>query len=185
MPLAVDSLVLFVGCVLFLQWERKSVWQSVSTERFVILCLANSQSIYIHLRLTSGFWSINLKNVGCSTECRSLITSTKLIWLTSKCHKIYLSGPFGFSVLRHPNHLVLHYLPIPSLGSRRLEVVGERENGRARGRHAPIFPCAHYFQGPCYAGKPIPRQGHPTTECFHARPKCLKLFSLCFGSLFG
>ena len=66
--------------------------------------------------------------------------------IDNKCHKIYLSGPFGFSVLRHPNHLVLHYLPFPSLGSRRLEVVGKRENGRARGRHAPIFPCAHYFQ---------------------------------------
>ena len=39
-----------------------------------------------------------------------------------------------------------------SLRSRRLEVAGERENGRARGRHAspsraPVFTCAHYFQG--------------------------------------
>ena len=34
-----------------------------------------------------------------------------------------------------------------SLRSRRLEVAGERENGRARGRHA-IFSCAHYFQAP-------------------------------------
>ena len=71
--------------------------------------------------------------------------------IDNKCHKIYPSGPFGFSVLHHPNHLVLHYLPILSLGSTRLEeleVVGERENGRARGRHAPIFPCAHYFQAP-------------------------------------
>ena len=39
-----------------------------------------------------------------------------------------------------------------SLRSRRLEVVGERENGRARGRHAclllarSLFSCAHYFQ---------------------------------------
>ena len=36
---------------------------------------------------------------------------------------------------------------------RRLEVVGEIENGRARGRHvspsgAPVFSCAHYFQAP-------------------------------------
>ena len=31
-----------------------------------------------------------------------------------------------------------------SLRSRRLEVAGERENGRARGRHAS----AHYFQAP-------------------------------------
>ena len=27
--------------------------------------------------------------------------------IDNKCHKIYLSGPFGFSVLRHPNHLLL------------------------------------------------------------------------------
>ena len=32
-----------------------------------------------------------------------------------------------------------------SLRSRRLEVAGERENTRARGRHAT---CAHYFQAP-------------------------------------
>ena len=42
--------------------------------------------------------------------------------------------------------------PVYSLRSRRLEVVGERENGRARGRHspsrAPVFPCAHHFQAP-------------------------------------
>ena len=41
-----------------------------------------------------------------------------------------------------------------SLRSRRLEVAGEREDGRARGRHArgpsraPVFSCAHYFQAP-------------------------------------
>ena len=50
-----------------------------------------------------------------------------------------------------------------NLRSRRLEVVGERENGRARGRHvrgegplsprlspfrAPVFSCAHYLQAP-------------------------------------
>ena len=38
-----------------------------------------------------------------------------------------------------------------------MEVVGERENGRARWRHArgeeapsraPVFSCAHYFQAP-------------------------------------
>ena len=43
-----------------------------------------------------------------------------------------------------------------SLRSRRLEVVGERENRRAWGRHArgvspsraPVFSCDHYFQAP-------------------------------------
>ena len=27
--------------------------------------------------------------------------------IDDKCHKIYLSSPFGFSFLSHPNHLVL------------------------------------------------------------------------------
>ena len=36
---------------------------------------------------------------------------------------------------------------IASLRSRRLKVVGERENRRARVRHAArVFCCAHYFQ---------------------------------------
>ena len=45
-----------------------------------------------------------------------------------------------------------------SLRSRRLEVAGERDNGRARGSAwkerakertgAPVFSCAHYFQAP-------------------------------------
>ena len=44
-----------------------------------------------------------------------------------------------------------------SLRSRRLEVVGERENGRARGRHACLLACvlflAHYFQAPATQAK--------------------------------
>ena len=35
-----------------------------------------------------------------------------------------------------------------SLRSRCLKVVGEREKGRARGRHAPVLFFAHYFQAP-------------------------------------
>ena len=47
----------------------------------------------------------------------------------------------------------LFNFPVPrfsSLRSRRLEVVGARKNGRARGRHAlaPVLSCAHYFQAP-------------------------------------
>ena len=54
----------------------------------------------------------------------------------------------------------LPFLSVFSLRSRRLEVVGERENRRARGRHARMSPlacllvarqffsCAHYFQAP-------------------------------------
>ena len=60
-----------------------------------------------------------------------------------------------------------------SLRSRRLEEVGERENGRARGRQAifgclpgkrslsprvppsraPVFSCPHYFQAPATQAK--------------------------------
>ena len=52
---------------------------------------------------------------------------------------------------------------VSSLRSRRLEVVGERENGRARGRHARgegvSFSRARFFLCPllpsaCYAGYP-------------------------------
>ena len=50
-----------------------------------------------------------------------------------------------------------------SLRSRRLEVVGEREHGRARGRHAkgespssaPVFSCADDFQAPATQATPI------------------------------
>ena len=65
-----------------------------------------------------------------------------------------------------PSHCATRDTPLPargwrqivtSLRSRRLEVVGEREKGRARGRHARgdmrpshahVFSCAHYFQAP-------------------------------------
>ena len=60
----------------------------------------------------------------------------------------------------HARLLLSSFKSIASLRSRRLEVVGERENGRARGRHARgdslsprvspsrarVFSCAHYFQ---------------------------------------
>ena len=65
-----------------------------------------------------------------------------------------------------PSHCATRDTPLPargwrqivtSLRSRRLEVVGEREKGRARGRHARVdmrpshahvFSSAHYFQAP-------------------------------------
>ena len=40
-----------------------------------------------------------------------------------------------------------------SLRSRRFEVVGEREKGRATGRHAPVLFFAHYFQAPATQAK--------------------------------
>ena len=50
------------------------------------------------------------------------------------------------------NNIIL-LVRLLSLRSRRLEVAGERENGRVRGRHvspsrAPVFSFAHYFQAP-------------------------------------
>ena len=39
------------------------------------------------------------------------------------------------------------------LRSRRLEVVGERKNGCARGSRTPVFSCAHYFQAPATQAK--------------------------------
>ena len=44
-----------------------------------------------------------------------------------------------------------------NLRIRRLEVVGARKNGRARGRHAetPVLSCAHYFQAPDTQAKNI------------------------------
>ena len=43
-----------------------------------------------------------------------------------------------------------------SLRSRRLEVAGERENGRARETpsRAPVFSCAHYLQAPATQAMP-------------------------------
>ena len=62
---------------------------------------------------------------------------------------------------------------ISSLRSRRLEVVGERENGRARGRHprvspsrAPVFSCAHYFQAPATQAKTRPARAFKTPSVF-------------------
>ena len=44
--------------------------------------------------------------------------------------------------------VVINRLELSSLRSRRLEVVGARETGRARGSptRAPIFSCAHTFK---------------------------------------
>ena len=57
-----------------------------------------------------------------------------------------------------------------SLRGRRLEVAGERENGRSRGRHArgdsrpPVFSCAHYFQAPATRVSP---SRAPVFSCAH------------------
>ena len=43
--------------------------------------------------------------------------------------------------------------------------------------HGPIY--GHFI------GCTVNGLGHPTTECFQIRQKCLRWFSLCFRSLFG
>ena len=86
----------------------------------------------------------------------------------------------------YPLHFLLFYLLLlkeississntnnNSLRSRRLEVAGERENGRARGRHAtpsrvPVFSWAHYFQAPATQAKTTIKQ-HAKMECCFAR----------------
>ena len=45
---------------------------------------------------------------------------------------------------------------VPSLRSRRWEVAGERENGRASPSRAPVFSCAHYFQAPATQATSFP-----------------------------
>ena len=102
---AVDSLVLFVsGLVL---WTESNFPKERETE-----CLPNcfqskicelvsgelSKYSYIHSythRISSSFfWFITFKTAAPQN-------------VTDKCHKIYLYAvPSGFSVLRHPNHLL-------------------------------------------------------------------------------
>ena len=74
-----------------------------------------------------------------------------------------------------------------SLRSRRLEVMGERENGRAWGRHAsprvspsraPVFSCAHHFQAPATQAKPNTSQQKQNSFGFDV--------GVCFwGEVFG
>ena len=72
--------------------------------------------------------------------------------------------------------LLDHCIVRPSLRSKCLEVVGERENGRVRGRHArgvspsraPVFSCAHYFQAPATQAK---------SDLFDMLPYLKKLFN--------
>ena len=48
-------------------------------------------------------------------------------------------------------------IPLSPPSPPRLEVVGARKNGSARGRHAetPVLSCAHYFQAPATQAKNI------------------------------
>ena len=59
-------------------------------------------------------------------------------------------------------------MSIYSLRSRRLQVVGERDNGCARGRHASsrarVFSCAHYFQAPAAQASQFTEQQHSHTR---------------------
>ena len=71
-----------------------------------------------------------------------------------------------------------------SLRSRRLEGVGKRENGRARGRHArgespsraPVFSCAHYFQAPATQATCIILKGTTTAMATCLTTLCHKWF---------
>jgi len=62
---------------------------------------------------------------------------------------------FGLYLIGRVRSVIITLVCISiSLRSRRLEEVGERENGSARGRNggslsrASVFSCAHYFRAP-------------------------------------
>ena len=89
--------------------ERERVPGKVSDQTFVNSCLANSPSVYkidssTHLITLSALHDCLSKQL---LHRMSLITHNAKKYLHNKCHKIYLSGPFGSLSLLHPNHFVL------------------------------------------------------------------------------
>ena len=86
--------------------QRERVSGKVSNQRFVYPCLANSPSVHSYTHLTTSsmlnkcLLVHNFQN-NCSTEWHWLHVIQKSIevWLHNKCHKIYLSGPFGIFCL--------------------------------------------------------------------------------------
>ena len=181
MPLAVDSLVLLVCGVSLIPPMREKeclakcfhwkICDFVSGKLSKCLYLHSYTHLITSSALNEWFLVRKFKKRGLLHRVSITDNEYEANMIDNKCHKIYLSGPFGFSVLRHPNHLVLHYLPIPSLRSRRLEVVGERENGPAQGRHAPVFSCFHYFQAPAtQANRFLASAGAPNDGMFPRTP---------------
>ena len=84
--------------------ERVSGKVSNINQRFVNSCL--SKCLYIHSwkhLITSPVLNKcllvhNFQN-NCSTECHCVTQKRIEVWLHDKCHKIYLSGPFGIFCL--------------------------------------------------------------------------------------
>ena len=76
-------------------------------------------------------------------ECDDVIHHTLLAWcmLHKRC---YISSVLAFSCGRAKTIRIRYVSP----RSRRLEVVGERENGRARGRHARLLLARPFFLVP-------------------------------------
>ena len=87
--------------------ERKSVWQSFQS-KICELVFGKPTSVYIytvtytHLITSSALNECllvyNFQN-NCSTECHCATQKSTEVWLHNKCHKIYLSGPFGIFCL--------------------------------------------------------------------------------------
>ena len=127
--------VLFVcGLSLIPQRERKSVWQIVSNEKCLYTCIHNVYTmytcihVYTHLitspALNDRLWVHNFRN-----SCSQNVTDTAQRKRLSKYDRTINDTKFtnysvtsGFSVLRHPNHILLagannskryHYPPIP------------------------------------------------------------------------
>ena len=106
---------------------------------------------------------LNCKQYNTCTDC--IVSSPECTW----CEDIVsldflLSFLYGQKEDKYKKSMKLNVSIFPenrtfsyknaSLRSRRLEVMGERENGRTRGTQgvspsrAPVFSCAHYFQAP-------------------------------------
>ena len=103
-------------------------------------------------------------------ECDDVIHHTLLAWcmLHKRC---YISSVLAFSCGRAKTIRIRYVSP----RSRRLEVVGERENGRARGRHARLLLARPFFLVPTTSKRLLRRL---TLVCMRIFLKTEKKFSV-------
>ena len=103
-------------------------------------------------------------------ECDDVIHHTLLAWcmLHKRC---YISSVLAFSCRRAKTIRIRYVNP----RSRRLEVVGERENGRARGRHARLLLARPFFLVPTTSKRLLRRL---TLACMRIFLKPEKKFSI-------
>ena len=112
--------------------------------------------------LSKHIWHLKDAKIGFSLTWKILKQAAPFNPASNRCNlclwgKYFIICRADLASLNKRNELVTSRRR--SLRSRRLEVAGERVNGRARGRHArvsprvspsraPVFSCARYFQAP-------------------------------------